>query len=575
MKHTILSSIIISLLAYMQVTAQTTIIHDVNLVDVATGRIIPKQDVRIENGKIASITTSRGTVNEQYPVIFGSGKYLMPGMMDGHIHFFQTGELYTRPDAIDLTKYASYEDNQAFAWELAKDSFKRYLRLGITTVMDVGGPLAYIKVRDSLATNTLSPNILITGPLFSPYQPEAFSKLDDAPIAKINTIAEADALFKKLIPHKPDFLKIWYIHSAESPAEAYFPVVKHIAELAHNNDIKLAVHATQLQTAKLAVQAGADILVHSVDDTQVDEAFAKALTDNNVAYIPTLIVSANYGKTFISKPDNHPQDLKYANPKAYGTLTDLLHYPNNELPPFIAFYRQNEDRLRQRYAREDSIMFSNLRFLRDHGVNILAGTDAGNIGTMHASSFLQELEAMHRAGMTIPEIIKAATINAAIGFGVDTHLGEIAIGKQADLVLLEKNPFEDLSHLNNISLVFKDGETVDVSTIIEESPEAIVQRQLNAYNARDIEAFLDTYADDIQLYNFPDVLQTDGKAAMRESFLDFFENTPDLHCEIKNRITISNKVIDQEYITANGQNFTAVAIYETKYGKITKVTFIR
>jgi len=555
--------------------AQTTHIQNVNIVDVENSRINASQNVLIEDGIITKISSKKIKAKDHVQIVDGSDKYLMPGMMDGHIHFFQTGEIYTRPDAIDLRKYVSYEENQAFAWKLAEDSFKRYLRLGITTVMDVGGPIEYLKVRDSLATNTPSPNILITGSLFSPYQPDAFSQLEDTPIAKINTIEEADALFAKMIPHKPDFLKIWYIHSPESPAETYFPVAKHISQLAHNKGIKLAVHATQLKTAKLAVEAGADILVHSVDDTLVDESFAKMLIDNNVAYIPTFIVGANYSKTFISKPDNHPQDLAYANAKAYGTLTDLLHYPDSELPQIVPIYRQNEDFLKQRQASSDSIMSSNLRFLRDRGVTIVAGTDAGNIGTMHASSFLQELEAMRDAGMTIPEIIKAATINAAKGFGIDNTLGSIAKDKRADLVLLDENPLEDLAHLNTINHVFKDGVLMEADTILKESPEAIVQRQLNAYNARDIEAFLDTYADTIKLYNFPNELTTDGKEAMRAGFIRFFDNTPNLHCEIKKRIVIGNKVIDQEYITANDQNFGAVAVYEVENGKISKVTFIR
>ena len=108
-----------------------------------------------------------------------------------------------------------------------------------------------------------------------------------------------------------------------------------------------------------------------------------------------------------------------------------------------------------------------------------------------------------------------------------------------------------------------------------EDPEAIVQKQLDAYNARDIDAFLATYTDDVALYNYPNTLRSEGQDAMREGYTGFFENTPDLHCEIINRIVIGNKVIDEEYITANGGNFSAVAVYEVENGKIAKVTFIQ
>ncbi|MDT0607154.1 nuclear transport factor 2 family protein [Croceitalea rosinachiae] len=108
-----------------------------------------------------------------------------------------------------------------------------------------------------------------------------------------------------------------------------------------------------------------------------------------------------------------------------------------------------------------------------------------------------------------------------------------------------------------------------------DNPEPIVQKQLEAYNARDIDAFLKTYSDHVELYNYPNQQTSKGQISMRKRYHGFFESTPDLHCEIKNRIIIGNKVIDEEYLTVKGQNFSAVAIYEVENGKIAKVTFIQ
>lgn len=108
----------------------------------------------------------------------------------------------------------------------------------------------------------------------------------------------------------------------------------------------------------------------------------------------------------------------------------------------------------------------------------------------------------------------------------------------------------------------------------EEMTEQIVQQQLDAYNARDIDAFMNTYSDDIKLFNYPTELRSEGQTTMRQGYASYFKNTKDLHCEIKKRIVIGNKVIDQEYITANGANFSAVAVYEVTNGKISKVTFL-
>ncbi len=107
-----------------------------------------------------------------------------------------------------------------------------------------------------------------------------------------------------------------------------------------------------------------------------------------------------------------------------------------------------------------------------------------------------------------------------------------------------------------------------------ENPEEIVQKQLDAYNARDIDSFMATYSDDVKLYDFPNTKTTEGQEKMREGYVGFFKTTTDLHCEIKNRMVIGNIVIDEEYITANGNNFSAIAIYEVEDGKIAKVTFL-
>lgn len=118
-----------------------------------------------------------------------------------------------------------------------------------------------------------------------------------------------------------------------------------------------------------------------------------------------------------------------------------------------------------------------------------------------------------------------------------------------------------------MTFIFPDGPLTDA--------ESIVQEQLEAYNNRDIEAFADTYANAIELYNFPQSLNLKGRSKLTQRYGSFFENTPDLHCEIQNRIVIGNKVIDHESVTVNGMVVKAIAIYEVENGEIAKVTFIK
>ncbi len=129
--------------------------------------------------------------------------------------------------------------------------------------------------------------------------------------------------------------------------------------------------------------------------------------------------------------------------------------------------------------------------------------------------------------------------------------------------------------INNITRIAINKSGNRLAFVAEESPAHVVQRQLEAYNARDIEAFMDTYSKDVKLFDYPNELFMEGQEKMKESYNTYFESTPDLHCEVKNRIIMGNKVIDEEFITANGANFSAVAIYEVENGRIIKVTFLQ
>lgn len=570
--------VLIVLLTFVITTpnrAQSIIIENINIIDVESGKIKKNQYIAIENQKISIISTKKITPLENTKVINGINKFIIPGMIDSHIHFFQTGNIYTRPDAIDLTSIVPYKKEIQFAKDILTDNFRRYLRLGITTIMDLGGPFYNFKIRDSIAKHNLSPNVYVTGPLFSSYQPKAFSKLKDTPIENIKSISEATALFNKMLVSKPDFIKIWYIASKNNPAENYYPIVEHVAELTHKNNLKLAIHATQLKTAKLAIKAGADILVHSVSDTLIDPEFINLLKKSEVTYIPTLIVSKNYGKGFLTKLDNHYQDLTFANPMVYRSFTDLKQFSNKEIPERIATLRENQDAYINRINASESIMLKNLKTITTSGVNIATGTDAGNIGTVHASSYIQEIEAMQRSGISNLDILKASTINAARGFGLSEKLGTIQKGKIADLVILKNNPLENIKNINSVDMVIKNGEVLEIDELIKETPEQLIQRQVNAYNARDLDAFINTYSDDIKIYNFPEQLIMDGKEQVKERFAKMFQNTPNLYCEIKNRMVLGNKVIDQEHVRFGNKYSDVMAIYEIKNGVISKVTFVR
>jgi hypothetical protein len=110
---------------------------------------------------------------------------------------------------------------------------------------------------------------------------------------------------------------------------------------------------------------------------------------------------------------------------------------------------------------------------------------------------------------------------------------------------------------------------------MEQSPVALVQQQVAAYNARSVEAFLAPYADSVKIYLFPAKLMSTGKEAMRRTYAKLFSSAPKLHCEITGRLVQGNTVIDNEHVTGLGEKpMDGIAIYKIEAGKIAKVYFM-
>ncbi len=524
----------------------------------------------IQDGKIIYV----GKVGEvelpnDVEIIDASGKWVIPGLIDSHIHFFQSGGIYTRPDILNLTKYVPYEDElQKIKDELPR-TFARYLRNGITSVVDMGGPFWNFEIRKQAEETLLAPRVAVAGPLISTYNPEALQS-DDSPIIKVNSIDEAKALVKKQVEHNTDFIKIWYIvRSGQSPADN-FELVKATAEEAHKYKKPVIIHATSLETAKAAIRAGADILAHSIYDQEVDDEFIQLCKKNKIIYSTTVIVTEGYLEALSGKVHLSPAEYALSDPYIASSLFDLKKLPKDAAPA-----RSNE----WIQKRKSRIAFAqkNIKKLQDAGIIIAANTDAGNIGTLPGPSIFREFDLLAEAGLTPRQIITAATLNNAKLMQRENELGSVEKGKLADLLILNTNPLLDILNTSDIYKVVKNGHVFSPEEIIPSSPEDIVQQQVNAYNGLDINAFMATYHSEIKIYNHPNTIIYDSPEKMRERYKALFENNPEQHCEIVERITIGNFVIDKEKVTgrANGKVVNAVAVYEVKDGLIYRVWFIK
>ncbi|MCB0634462.1 MAG: amidohydrolase family protein, partial [Lewinella sp.] len=207
----------------LQSQSSPLVIQNINWIDVVNGQS-NFGTILIENDRIRSVNYN-GPFTTDMQIVNGQGKWLMPGMIDAHIHLFQSGGLYTRPDVLDLTEFRDYETERKWVEAAAPDFLKRYLRCGITTVIDVGGPMSNYEIRNQYGHSTAYPNLFLTGPLVSTYQPEAF-QIDDPPIIKVDSKEEAVALVQQQLPYQPDFIKIWYIVLPGQSAEATYEIVQ-------------------------------------------------------------------------------------------------------------------------------------------------------------------------------------------------------------------------------------------------------------------------------------------------------------------------------------------------------------
>lgn len=528
--------------------------------------------VVVRDGRIAQVgRAGQVRVPAGVKVIDATGKWIVPGYVDGHVHFFQSGGLYTRPDSVDLRSATPYEEEIATIQRRVDDVFARYLASGVTAVADVGGPMWNFDVRARSATNPKAPHVVAAGPLISTWRPPVLNDAADPPIIAATTPENARALVRAQIPRRPDFVKIWYVVRRGETPEQFLPVVRAVIEEAHAAGIRVAVHATGLETARAAVKAGADILVHGVEDVAVDAPFLALLRQRGIIYTTTLDVYGGYRRTFSQQPGFTEREYALADPRVMGTLSDLRHLPATIVPERIR--RVIGTTLPE--APLDMQM-RNLRAVRDAGVTIAMGTDAGNIGTLPGPSIYREFALMARAGLTPREVLTSATINGARLMGRADEIGTIARGRYADMVLLNADPLADVANLSKISSVIRGGHAWTQAELVPTTAADVVQRQLNAYNARDLEAFIATYHPDVRLYDFPDTPVRQGHAALRQVYGRMFTQLAGLHAQVPRRIVMGDYVIDEEVVTGlpEGRTISATAIYEVRNGLISRVWFI-
>lgn len=412
---------------------------------------------RIESlGPRDSVTVPKGAT-----VIDGHGKWVVPGLTDAHVHFFQSGNLYTRPDVADFNGVVPYAQEVARNKARLPATFKIWLASGVTSVVDIGGPFWNFEVRDAAAASPAAPRVAVAGPLLSMVDRPQLD-LGDPPIIRVDSPAVALKLVERELARRPDYIKVWFIHRPGDDLAAQEAIVKAAGDAAHAAGLRLAVHATELVTAKAALRAGADYLVHSVINEPVDEEFIELAMRNKIIYCPTLFVFQGYPLALSNTWRPTPAEARRADPQVLAAMGDLERIPANKLPERVAKAMREAGPVPPL-----TVALHNLKTVLDAGITIVMGTDAGNIGTLHGPSVLREMRLMQEAGLTPLQVLRSATSDGALALGLAGELGRIAPGQRADLVVLDADPLADTGNLERIYRVVRDGRVFD--------PEALLQ----------------------------------------------------------------------------------------------------
>lgn len=467
--------------------ADTKLIVNGTAIDPGTGKIITNAAIKIEGDHISSIIQNSTDMPKGDAVIDAKGKFILPGYIDTHVHFFQSGDLYTRPDGLDLNSIRPYKEEVEWIRSHLDDAFARYLRCGITSVIDIGGPLWNFEMRKRANATAKAPRVAAAGPLISSVSRPQLD-LGDPPIVKIDTPEQGREMVRKLAVQNPDYIKIWYIVPAVQPASTstpqpsaprapgqseveraaiFRPVVHAVIDESHRLKLRVAVHATELEAARASAEEGADLLVHSVTDKLVDEAFVKLLKEKGTILTPTLVVFERYGRTFANKLELTPEEKAWGNPEVVASL-DVTKVPEDKRPDRLKKAMENAPQVLDGIQKTYDVALKNLKTLEDAGVTIATGTDAGNIGTIHGPAIFREFQLMKQAGLTPMQILQCTTANAAKTFGGDTgaKIGSLQPGKFADLVILKSNPLDDIKNASDIESVMKNGVLYEANSIL-------------------------------------------------------------------------------------------------------------
>jgi imidazolonepropionase-like amidohydrolase len=431
------------------------LIRHVAVVDVEHGVTVPDQAVASRGEKIVAVGSDTAVTQawDSARQVEGSGRFLIPGLWDMHVHFGGGPALI--------------EENKAL--------LPLYVAYGITTVRDCSGDLAdeVLRWRGAIAAGTLlGPTLLSSGPKIEGIRPVWKGTLETG------SEADVDAAIAKLVALRVDFVKITdstlrpelFLYAVRRARAAGLRVSGHIpmadtvgqavdAGISSIEHLSYAYKAGVKDEAQIAAQFGAGTLTRAEAQARLDAGFDAAtamqayrnLRDHGVYVTPTLQIERTLAY-LDSEDHSHDPFLAYIGPGLRATYQWRIDRAARATPAEVA--------ARHREYEQTAAV---LAMLQQAGVTIMAGTDAGFLNSFDypGLGLHQELQMYVQKGLTPAEALRSATRAGAAWFGRLDQFGAVAPGRQADLVLLERNPLEDITATQAIQAVILRGRLED------------------------------------------------------------------------------------------------------------------
>lgn len=388
------------------------------------------------------------------------------------------------PGIFDLHTHLPYVTAGNLAADWAKN-LKAYLYCGVTSVVDFGAyPETFEPMRRLTASgDILAPRLHLAARFSTPGGHGAEGGRPDIFTLEVTTPDEARAAVARVLPYRPDVIKVftdgWRYGASADMTSMNEETLAALVEEAHKAGVEVLTHTVSLAKAKIAARAGVDVIAHGIGDAAVDEELFQLMKKNGTTYAPTLAVYEQRRRGFIE-----PLMEKVLEPAVKAALREQAASQPNRLP---GEGRPNLNLSPQ--ARRWQHLMQNTAALKRARIRFGTGTDAGISGTHHGWATLREIKLLVEGGLTPLEALTAATGNSAKALKVDNERGFIAVGKLADLLLVEGEPHKNIGDIERIKSVFLSGRELDRAQLERD----IADANLTPMTAKKAPALIDDF----------------------------------------------------------------------------------